>query len=71
VDRKDGALAPRAGYVAVPGTGTSGPASFYPAPRTVAGQEGLITDLNVAIDGIWHQNPDDLTCSWSDHRARR
>ena len=45
---------------AIPGTGTSGPASFYPATRTVAGQEGLIIDLNVTIDGIWHQNPDDL-----------
>jgi subtilisin-like proprotein convertase family protein len=45
---------------AIPGNGTSGPASFYPATRTVSGQEGLITDLNVAIDGIWHQNPDDL-----------
>lgn len=45
---------------AIPGTGTSGPASFYPATRTVSGQEGLITDLNVTIDGIWHQNPDDL-----------
>jgi subtilisin-like proprotein convertase family protein len=46
--------------VAIPGTGTSGPASFYPATRTVSGQEGLITDLNVNIDGIWHQHPDDL-----------
>jgi len=47
------------------------PRELLPGPRTVSGQEGLITDLNVAIDGIWHQNPDDLTCSWSDHRARR
>jgi subtilisin-like proprotein convertase family protein len=45
---------------AIPGTGTSGPASFYPATRTISGQEGLITDLDVTIDGIWHQNPDDL-----------
>jgi hypothetical protein len=45
---------------AIPGNGTSGPASFYPATRTVSGQDGLITDVNVAIDGIWHQNPDDL-----------
>ncbi|HEX5850537.1 MAG TPA: Ig-like domain-containing protein [Rubrobacter sp.] len=46
--------------LAIPGTGTSGPASFYPATRTVSGQEGLISDLDVTIDGIWHQNPDDL-----------
>jgi subtilisin-like proprotein convertase family protein len=45
---------------AIPGTGTSGPASFYPATRTISGREGLITDLNGTIDGIWHQNPDDL-----------
>ena len=38
--------------VAIPGTGTSGPTSFYPATRTVSGQEGLITDINVTIDGI-------------------
>ena len=45
---------------AIPGTGTSGPASLYPATRTVSEQEGLITDVNVTIDGIWHQQPDDL-----------
>ncbi len=50
--------------VAIPGTstsgGTSGPAGPYPATRTVSGVAGGITDLNVTIDGIWHQNPDDL-----------
>ena len=46
--------------VAIPGTGTSGPASPYPATRTVSGHTGLITDLDVSIDGIWHQRPDDL-----------
>jgi subtilisin-like proprotein convertase family protein len=46
--------------VAIPATGTSGPASPYPATRTVSGETGLISDLNVSIDGIWHERPDDL-----------
>ncbi len=47
--------------VAIPGnTGTSGPASPYPATRTVSGFQGPITDVDVTVDGIWHQNPDDL-----------
>jgi subtilisin-like proprotein convertase family protein len=46
---------------AVPGTGSSGTASPYPVTRTVPGdQDGVITDLDVRIDGIWHQRPDDL-----------
>jgi subtilisin-like proprotein convertase family protein len=45
----------------IPGTGTSaGPANPYPATRTISGHTGLIGDLNVSIDGIWHQRPDDL-----------
>jgi subtilisin-like proprotein convertase family protein len=39
---------------------SSGPASPYPATRTISGVAGGITDLNVSIDGIWHQSPDDL-----------
>jgi subtilisin-like proprotein convertase family protein len=46
--------------VVIPGTGTSGPASPYPATRTVSGVAGGITDLNVTIDGIWHERPEDL-----------
>jgi subtilisin-like proprotein convertase family protein len=46
--------------VEIPGTGTSGPASPYPATRTISGHTGLISDLNVSIQGIWHQRPDDL-----------
>lgn len=47
--------------LAIPGNpGTSGPANPYPATRTVSGAAGVVTDLNVTIDGIWHQNPDDL-----------
>lgn len=45
----------------IPGTGTSGPASPYPVTRTVsAPPDRIISDLNVSIDGIWHQRPDDL-----------
>ena len=45
----------------IPGTGTSGPANPYPATRTIsASPELVISDLNVTIDGIWHQRPDDL-----------
>lgn len=46
--------------VAIPATGTSGPASPYPATRTISGHTGLISDLNVSIDGVWHERPDDL-----------
>jgi subtilisin-like proprotein convertase family protein len=46
--------------VAIPASGTSGTASPYPVTRTVSGQAGGITDLNVTIDGIWHERPDDL-----------
>jgi subtilisin-like proprotein convertase family protein len=46
--------------VAIPGTGTSGAANPYPATRTISGHTGVISDLNVAIEGIWHQRPDDL-----------
>ena len=45
--------------VTIPGTGTSGPASPYPATLDVSGS-GRITDLNVSIDGIWHEHPEDL-----------
>jgi subtilisin-like proprotein convertase family protein len=45
--------------VAIPGTGTSGPANPYPATLSVSGSGG-ITDLDVIIDGIWHERPEDL-----------
>ena len=46
--------------VAIPGSGTSGPASPYPATRTVSGETGIISDLDVGIDGIFHERPEDL-----------
>jgi subtilisin-like proprotein convertase family protein len=48
------------GDMAIPVSGTSGPANPYPATRTISGHTGVISDLNVRIDGIWHQRPDDL-----------
>ena len=46
--------------VQLPDAGNFGAASPYPATRTITGQTGVITDLNVVLDGIWHQRPDDL-----------
>ncbi len=48
------------GDMAIPVSDTSGPANPYPATRTISGHTGVISDLNVRIDGIWHQRPDDL-----------
>ncbi len=45
---------------AVPGAGTAGPASPYPAVRTVSGADGVITDLDVFLPGVSHQRPQDL-----------
>jgi subtilisin-like proprotein convertase family protein len=45
---------------AVPGTGTQGIADPYPLTRTVSADDTVITDVNVTLDGIFHQNPDDL-----------
>jgi len=43
------------------GAGTTfGPAGPYPSTRTVAGASGLITDLNVRLDGVFHTHPDDI-----------
>ncbi|HZN90295.1 MAG TPA: Calx-beta domain-containing protein [Thermoleophilaceae bacterium] len=42
------------------GSGSAGMANPYPATRMIAGETGVITDLNVVLDGIWHQRPDDL-----------
>lgn len=42
-----------------PGT-TSGPASLYPSPITVSGLPPQIAKLSVTLDGLTHQNPDDL-----------
>jgi len=47
--------------VEIPGTGTSGPASPYPATRTIStSPDRVISDLDVSIEGIFHERPDDL-----------
>jgi subtilisin-like proprotein convertase family protein len=46
--------------IAIPGTGDSGPANPYPLTRIVGGLGGVITDVNVAINGFTHSNPDDV-----------
>jgi subtilisin-like proprotein convertase family protein len=42
------------------GGATHGSAAPYPASRLVSSGSGLITDLNVRLEGIWHSHPDDL-----------
>ena len=44
----------------VPATGTMGIASPYPMTREVPPSDFLITDLDVVLAGVSHQNPDDL-----------
>jgi subtilisin-like proprotein convertase family protein len=40
---------------------TSGPASPYPATRIFStSPDQVVSDVNVTIDGIWHENPEDL-----------
>ncbi len=49
-----------AGVIAIPGTGTTGPASPYPSTATVAGMIGNISKISVSIDGLTHTAPDDI-----------
>lgn len=44
----------------IPGTGTFGAANPFPSTRTVSDVNGVVSDLDVSLQGIWHQNPDDL-----------
>lgn len=46
--------------IAIPGTGTSGPASPYPSTIPVSGLSGTITNISVAINGYEHTFPDDV-----------
>ena len=39
------------------GAGKSGP---YPVTRSVSGRSGVISDVDVRIDGFWHGRPDDI-----------
>src|SRR3954447_18491977 len=44
----------------IPGAGTSGVASPYPVTHTVDRHKQVITDVNVWLQGIDHDRPDDL-----------
>jgi len=46
--------------LAIPGSGTTGPANPYPATINVSGLSGTFTDVDVAILGLTHTFPDDL-----------
>lgn len=46
--------------VALPAAGTSGPADPYPVTRQIADEGRVLTDLDVTIQGVWHQRPSDL-----------
>src|SRR5262249_38804312 len=46
--------------IAVPGTGTSGPASPYPATIDVSGLQGTITRVRVRLNGIFHAKGSDV-----------
>ncbi len=42
------------------GTASVGPASPYPSTHLTGGHTGLITDLDVYLNGVYHSHPDDL-----------
>jgi subtilisin-like proprotein convertase family protein len=46
--------------VRIPATGSSGIAGPYPATQTVAGETGVVTDVNVVGNGFTHSHPDDV-----------
>lgn len=48
------------GLIALPASGTNGPASQYPATINLAGLSGTITRLSVRLNGLTHTYPDDL-----------
>jgi len=49
-----------AGNILIPATGTSGIAGPYPSAITSSGMSGVITDVDVALNGFSHTFPDDV-----------
>lgn len=45
---------------ALPATGTEGPAGPYPLVFPIAGSSGVLRDVDVVVDGISHEKPEDL-----------
>lgn len=46
--------------IAVPATGTSGPASPFPSSVVVGGMTGPVSDVKVTLHGVTHTRPSDL-----------
>jgi subtilisin-like proprotein convertase family protein len=44
----------------VPANGDAGASDPYPLTRDVAGRSGVIEDVDVRLDGVWHKRPEDL-----------
>ena len=44
----------------VPGPGQGGLATPYPITRTISGVDGVISDIDVSLSGVYHERPDDL-----------
>jgi subtilisin-like proprotein convertase family protein len=44
----------------IPNSGTLGPSEKYPLKRAVSGVDGVITDLNVRVPDLVHDNADDI-----------
>src|SRR3954451_9628295 len=46
--------------IKIPETGTSGPAGPYPAPHSVTGRQGVVSDVNVTIPKLSRSRAEDL-----------
>lgn len=46
--------------IAIPGTGTSGPASPYPSTINIAGAMGVVSKVTVTLTNLSHTFPDDI-----------
>lgn len=46
--------------IAIPGSGTEGPATPYPSAISVSGRCGIVTKATVTVPSLTHSNPDDL-----------
>jgi subtilisin-like proprotein convertase family protein len=58
--RLDIDVGPRAVSIPAGAGATSGPGTPYPHTVQVAGREPIITDVDVVLDGLGHEHPDDL-----------
>lgn len=51
-------------------SGPDGPAEPYPSPIEVTGRTGTVTDVNVKLDGITHETPDDIAVLLGPHEKQ-